>query len=209
MKYVKEEYFRDRELFADKTFCRGNIFAIADGMGDRGTGKIAAEVAVGAIEEFIPINDEETMISLFRKANERIIKEITKYGDDLFCGTTLSVLVIFKNSYLIGHVGDSRIYLIRNEKINLLTVDQVHLRGKKRYINALGTSWKPDVYLSKGDIEKNDIFLLISDGIVSLFSEEDLSLLINRDIDQSAKRIISKYKETSPKDDLSLILVRV
>jgi len=207
LKFIKREFFKDEKLFADKTLCEENVFGIADGMGVRGTGKIAAEIAINTVKEFIPIKTAYDVERVFKEANRRIIKEITKYGDDLMCGTTLSILILEEDKFLIGHVGDSRIYLLRGENIELLTVDQVEFKKGKKYINALGTVWKPEVYLKEGGLYKGDIFLLISDGIVNFLSEGELKHLIDYDMESSAERIIGKYKEYSSGDDLSLILV--
>ncbi len=209
MKYVKKEFFRDEETFADKTLCYKNVFAVADGMGDKGTGKIAAEIAINTVRESVPIRDERDIMKLFINANNRIINEITKYGDDLFCGTTLSLLVIREHKFLVGHVGDSRIYLMRDGKINMLTVDQVRFKGKYRYVNALGTSWKPEVYINEGNIRENDIFILISDGIVNHFSDRKLLGFLSDNIEKSSERIIEAYKGVNPSDDLSIIIVKI
>jgi len=142
----------------------------------------------------------EELESFFTRTNREIMKEIARLGDRYVAGTTLSVL--------IGHVGDSRIYLFREGYLDLLTEDQIRFRGGKKYVSALGLEWYPRVYLREGYFERGDIFLLISDGAVYTFSDSELEIFLSEDIEESARRLFERYLETIPREDLSFVIVR-
>ncbi len=210
MKYVSKVFFRDEHSYADRIFCKGNTFAVADGMGKKGTGKMAADIAINTLAEFYPIEDADELRQIFNEINRRVIAEISKFGDDFLCGTTLSVLILKEDKYMVGHVGDSRIYLLRDGEIEMLTEDQVRYKGRKKYVSALGTSWNLDILIREGEVKREDIFLLVSDGMVDTLSDgEILTLVGGGDIESGAELLIKRYVQTLPKEDLSFIIVKV
>lgn len=209
MRYVKREIFKDRETYADRLFVSESTFAVADGMGKGIGARLSAEEAVRLLEKEAPIEDLEHMERFFKRANLRIMKEIAKLGDRHVAGTTLSVLSLKEDTYLIGHVGDSRIYLRREGDLQLLTEDQIRYKEGKKYVKALGIEWNPPIVLSEGRTESGDIFLLISDGVAGTVKDEELKTAISEDLERSADRIEKIYREKLSDEDLSFILVRV
>lgn len=201
------EFYRDRETYADRVFFSEDTFAVADGMGLGKGASVAAESAIRLVSEERPFRSLDEIYAFFNKANRRIMDEIAKLGDRYVTGTTLSLLSFNENSYLVGHVGDSRIYLWRDGWIEMLTVDQVRVREGKKYVSVLGIDWTPDVVLREGTCERGDVFLLISDGAAGKIGEEELSDLIDTDVEKSADRILDLYRSLSPEEDLSLVMV--
>ena len=111
------------------------LFVVADGMGGHAAGEVASEMAVQIIElELASIKDLEEKASAdrvmeaLRKANrnihDRTITEVDKQG----MGTTASVLLVNNNRYLIGQVGDSRVYLLRDGALKQLTKDHSYVQ---------------------------------------------------------------------------------
>ncbi|MDQ7039270.1 MAG: protein phosphatase 2C domain-containing protein [Aquificota bacterium] len=209
MRYAVREFYRDRETYADRVFFSEDTFAVADGMGVGRGASVAAEKAVRLVSEERPFRSIDEIYAFFNRANRKIMDEIAKLGDRHVTGTTLSLLSFNGNSYLIGHVGDSRIYLWRRGWIEMLTVDQVKVRGGRKYVSVLGIDWTPDVVLREGTCERGDVFLLISDGAVGKIGDEDLCGLIDTDVERSADRILNLYRSLSPEEDLSLVMVLV
>ena len=209
MRYVHGEFCRDRETFADRIYISEDTFAVADGMGTGPGGRLAAEKAVALVDSRRPFRSLEEIRSFFEEANEEIMKEIARLGDRHAAGTTLSLLSFTEDRFLIGHVGDSRIYLFRDGKLELLTQDQVLYRGGRKYVKALGIEWKPEVYTLEEGLRMGDRFLLISDGVIDNLSEAEIEGAMEEDIDISAKRILDLYRKSCPKEDLSFIIVSV
>jgi len=209
VKYVAKEFYRDRERYADRLYCSEDTFAVADGMGIGKGGKVAAEKAIELVDRHRPFMSLGDVHLFFQRANREIMEETARLGDQHIAGTTLSLISILNGAYILGHVGDSRIYLWRDGWLELLTTDQIKHKGDKKYVSALGIEWKPDVVLREGEVKKGDIFLIISDGAVNIFSDSELELIINPDIERSAEKLLGRYLETTPREDLSFIIVRV
>ena len=207
MRYVTGEFYRDRELFADRLFCSEDTFAVADGMGVGTGGRVASEKAVELVEKYRPFSSLEDIETFFQRANVKIMKEIARLGDVEIAGTTLSLLSFVNGSYLIGHVGDSRIYLFRDGKLCMLTEDQVRHRSGKKHISALGIDWKPEVLLREGEAVQGDLFLLISDGALSVLNDSEIEGILGKDIEESAEELLRIYREKEPSEDMSFAIV--
>ncbi len=203
------EVFKTRETYADRIFCSEDTFAIADGMGTSIGGRVAAQRAVDLVSQHRPFRSLDEIYSFFQTTNREIMKEIAKLGDRFVAGTTLSLLSFLGDHYMIGHVGDSRIYLKREGDVELLTVDQVRCRGGRKYVKTLGIEWNPDVVLREGYVKRGDLFLLISDGAVDRITEEELERVIESDLEKSAEELLRIYMKTVPKEDLSFVIVLV
>jgi len=106
--------------------------------------------AIQLLDRSRPFRSLEELEEFFIRTNREIMKETARLGDRHVAGTTLSVLSLQEDRYLIGHVGDSRIYLFREGYLDLLTEDQIRFRGGRKYVSALGLEWYPEVYLREG-----------------------------------------------------------
>lgn len=111
------------------------LFIVADGMGGHAAGEVASEMAVQIVERELQgirsLDDRsaaEKLAEALRKANrnihDRTITEVDKQG----MGTTASVLLISSTRYLIGQVGDSRVYLLRDGALQQLTKDHSYVQ---------------------------------------------------------------------------------
>ncbi len=207
MRYTTGEFYRSRDTFADRIYCSEDTFAVADGMGIGEGGKLAAEKAIELVDKYRPFTSLEDMEDFFKRANRKIMSAIDRLGDKHMAGTTLSVLSLLNGRFIVGHVGDSRIYLWRKGRIKLLTQDQVMFKGGKKYVHALGIEWNPQVVLTEGELKEDDVFLLISDGVIEVLTEEELEGMITEDIDESARKILQAYSSYNPKEDLSFVIV--
>ncbi len=198
-------FFKGKNSFySDSLFANGKIFAVADGMGNKGTGKIAADIAIEIIKDSkSPYELEENI----KKANIEIIKKISSFDDFLSFGTTLSVLFLEENIYRVYHIGDSKIFLIRNSNLIKLTEDQKVVKDSKIYVKALGINWDLDILKKEGEICKGDIFLMFTDGFCEFFLDKEIIMkaVKNKEVFQNyLQRNISKKL---PEDDISYIIV--
>lgn len=209
MRYVYGELCKNRESFADRIYTSEDTFAVADGMGTGPGGRLAAEKAISLVDRSRPFKSLDEIRGFFEEANREIMKEIARLGDRHVAGTTLSLLSFTDDTFLVGHVGDSRIYLFRNGKLKLLTQDQITYRNGKKYVKALGIEWRPEVYTLEDTFQRGDVFLLVSDGVVDSLSDPEIESLLGPDIERSAERILSLYRENCPEEDLSFIIVGV
>src|SRR5215470_9103957 len=215
---------------------RGNrgLFIVADGMGGHAAGEVASEMAVQTIEQELDglkdLDDStgDRLGQALRKANrnihERTITEVDKQG----MGTTASVLLIFDRKYLIGQVGDSRVYLLRDGALHQLTKDHSYVQEQvdagfltpeqARYhpysnviTRCVGASpdVQPDTY--KGDVKIGDLFLVASDGLTGMVDDRRLQILLMSRAEPERK-VYSLIQEANGRgglDNITAIVVQV
>ena len=218
----------------DKTDARG-IFIVADGMGGHAAGEVASEMAVQIIQrELTSIVDleSETVAALvgstLRKANraihDRTLTEVDKQG----MGTTASVLLISGLRYLIGQVGDSRVYLLRDGTLSQLTKDHSYVQEQvdagfltpeqARYhpysnviTRCVGASpdVEPDVY--RGEVRVGDLYLVASDGLTGMVDDRRLGQLMGSraEPERKVQALISEANGRGGLDNITAIIVQV
>ncbi len=116
-------------LYADANEYRG-LFIVADGMGGHAAGEVASQMAVDIIaSELADLNDLADPLAgprfsdTLKKANREVFQRTMKEVDKTGMGSTASALLLSDTRFLIGHVGDSRIYLVRDGGMTQLTKD--------------------------------------------------------------------------------------
>jgi protein phosphatase len=218
----------------DANGARG-IFIVADGMGGHAAGEVASEMAVQIIQrELSPVVDllsEEVtklVANTLRKANraihDRTLTEVDKQG----MGTTASVLLVSGSRYLIGQVGDSRIYLMRDGTLQQLTKDHSYVQEQvdagfltpeqARYhpysnviTRCVGASpdVEPDTY--RGEMRNGDIFLVASDGLTGMVDDRRLGQLLGSraEPERKVQALISEANGRGGLDNITAIIVQV
>jgi len=204
------------------------IFAVADGVGGLDSGEVASAIAISNINNWWeqdfknnidkPNNIINSLILAFKRSNEEILQYSSQ--NRLRAATTLSVLLIYKNSYYIIHTGDSRIYKI-SSKIQCLTKD--HSCYVNRLVNGatyrksvltacLGAKEDLKYFCTSGKISKNNIFMVCSDGVYKTISDKDILKLIKKnkgDLKFSCESLINEAKTRGERDNITLIVCRI
>lgn len=213
-----------------------NFFALADGMGGHNAGEIAAQEAMNAInhsvQEFL---SPPTSSNLSSEEIARHIKNaIMQAGNHIFflsqkdlelkgMGTTFSCLYLHNGQATYAHIGDSRIYRLRNAKLKLLTsdhslisnfklpADKVPSNYKKMITKALGCSLNVEPTLAQEPFEKGDTFLLCSDGLSDYTEDLEIEkILIDSPSSQkSTERLIETAKKKGSRDNISVIVLKI
>ena len=221
-------------LFADATPYRG-LFIVADGMGGHAAGEVASEMAVqivtrelGTVRSLNGDGVTEAMMRALKSANhaifERTISEVDKQG----MGTTASVLMLSAGRYLIGQVGDSRIYLLRDGALRQVTKDHSYVQEQvdagyltpeqARYhpysnviTRCVGASdnVEPDTY--GGEVKAGDLFLIASDGLTGMVDDRRLQqlLLARSTPGRLVDALISEANGRGGLDNITAIVVQV
>src|SRR6266566_9982472 len=115
---------RKRRHNEDAFVCEPPLFAVADGMGGAQAGEVASRLAAAALrEQELEGVGEERVVSLIQEANRRIYEQSSEKPELSGMGTTLTVALVEDGRVSLGHVGDSRAYLIRDGKLEQLTQD--------------------------------------------------------------------------------------
>ena len=218
----------------DASETRG-IFIVADGMGGHAAGEVASEMAVQIIQQELggvrDLDDEDVVqlvASTLKKANraihDRTLTEVDKQG----MGTTASVLLISGSRYLIGQVGDSRIYLLRDGKFSQLTKDHSYVQEQvdagfltpeqaryHPYSNVItrcvgaSSDVEPDIY--RGEVRPGDQYLVASDGLTGMVDDRRLAQLLNSraEPDRKVQALISEANGRGGLDNITAIIVQV
>jgi len=211
------------------------IFIVADGMGGHAAGEVASEMAVRitshAIGSLRGLSDEQASDRLntaIRTANEAIFERTLSEHDKRGMGTTATVLVLLPRRYLIGQVGDSRAYLLRNgqfqqltkdhsyvqEQVDagLLTPDQARVHPYSNVITrCVGASGDvvPDLYF--GTLEQGDIILLASDGLTGMLEDAQITRILTSDGGPQhwVDRMITEANRRGGLDNITAIVIRI
>ena len=210
-----------------------NLYILADGMGGYKGGEIASKVAVTAIEKYIKEKFNSNMkkhqiLKIIEDAIEfanNAIYEESEVDEELQdMGTTVEVCLILDNKVYIGHIGDSRIYRIRDNTIERITTDHSYVEKlvrdgeitreeaythpkKNLLIKALGTEKKAEPDLLNIDIKQDDILLICSDGLTNMIRENQILKIIKENEELAENNLIEKANEAGGLDNITVIII--
>ena len=213
----------------DLGFC-----AVADGMGGAAAGETASRLFTEhAVEIFShgsrhgEDDNEELVRNAFLRANQAIISHVDNYPLDAGMGCTGELLVIADDNYVIGHVGDSRIYLFRDGELMQLTHDHSIIQMqideglltreeakthplRNVILRAVGASEDLAVDVIRGIAYPNDVFLLCSDGLTSMVEDSDLKRILSLDevFPGKVERLIDEANSNGGLDNITVVLVQ-
>ena len=221
-------------LYADATQSRG-LFIVADGMGGHAAGEVASSMAVQIIaHELRPVaridapDAADRMALSLRTANRAIFERTTRESEKQGMGTTASVLMLSDGGYLIGQVGDSRIYLLRDGRLRQLTKDHSYVQEQidagyltpeqaryHPYSNVItrcvgaNEQVEPDVYA--GEVCPGDVFLVASDGLTGMVEDRRLLQLMSSRAAPArvVDALIAEANGRGGLDNITAILVQV
>ncbi len=159
------------------------LFVVADGMGGHPAGDVASALAVEVVcERLAGLDPEagaaearEAMRVAVAEAGRRIVEEGRRDPERRGMGTTLTALLLRDGRWSVGHVGDSRGYLVRDRELDQVTVDHTVFPGSNTLTRALGTDDDPEPDVYQGELRDGDLFLLCSDGLNKVFGDEELA----------------------------------
>ena len=211
------------------------LFVVADGMGGHAAGEVASEMAVqillrelAELRELEPDETGERLAQALRDANRAIHERTMTEHDKQGMGTTVSALLVSGPLYLIGQVGDSRVYLLRDGSLRQLTKDHSYVQEQvdagfltpeqARYhpysnviTRCVGASpdVEPDVY--RGAVRPGDTFLVASDGLTGMVDDWRLQqlLMARANPERIVHSLIAEANGRGGLDNITAIVVRV
>ncbi len=208
------------------------LFAVADGMGGHNAGEVASTLAVLVLEDRVrnslaPTPDK-VLAEAVQEANLRIWQQGERKLEQKGMGTTITALLLQSQFAAIAQVGDSRAYLFRNQKLRQLTTDhslvQEMFKGglisrdemsthpnKNILTRALGSEEIVEVDTQIMAYQDHDLFLLCSDGLYDMITEEEILRILQTDLELHlmAQKMIDLAMEHGGNDNISLIMVEV
>jgi PPM family protein phosphatase len=226
----KTDVGRQRHTNEDNCYDQPPVFAVADGMGGAQAGEVASEMA---IEEFVQDRDAEApperqLEQIAKAANRKIWEVAQSDSRRAGMGTTLTAAMVDGRSVAVGHVGDSRLYLYRDGKLERMTRDhslveefmrqgrltpeQAEKHPQRSVITrALGPESDVDVDTFSIQARDGDVYLLCSDGLSGMVSDEDMEAILREGdgLDATAATLIDAANENGGRDNITAVLFRV
>jgi serine/threonine protein phosphatase PrpC len=218
---------RKRRRNEDSYVVAPPLFAVADGMGGAQAGEVASKLAAAALEDTDPgtLSGSERLVSVIQEANRRVYERAAADPATSGMGTTMTVALVEDGRVTIGHVGDSRAYLVRDGQLEQLTEDhslvnellksgklsreEADLHPQRSVITrAVGTDPDVDVDAFVVDASVGDIFLLCSDGLTDMVGDEEILEIVERhraDLDRLTKALVSAANRGGGEDNITVI----
>lgn len=198
---------------------KGVTVAIADGMSGSEAGKQASQCCiVGFLEDYYSTPDSWSVVHAGQKILSATNSWLYSQGQARYSSTkglvsTLSTLILKSNTAHIFHIGDSRIYRLRQKNLEQLTHDhRIWVSEDKNYLNrAMGIEPHLEVDYKNMPLQKGDLFILSTDGIHDFIDDKELKSLLDgaADLDATAKRIVDRALANRSNDNLTCQLVRI
>ena len=177
--------------------------AVCDGLGGHVSGDIASNIAAATL-----LDDHKNLNELIKNANNKILKFQDDNPESLGMGTTMTAITINEDALMnIGHVGDSRCYVLSDRNLVKVTEDQ-NVPGYQNVLKqALGSNEKLNIYEIDFQLQIGDVILLCSDGLYNEVGEEYIKKKMQDGI--SAESLVSEVLLLNPKDNVSAIVINL
>jgi protein phosphatase len=212
----------------------GRFFIVADGMGGHAGGQEASQLATEAIQTHLErhwdsaIASRELLEQAIYEANQAILDDQQSHPERSDMGTTVVVVMFRQEQPLFAHVGDSRLYRLRNSKLEQITEDHTWVaRAMKagditpeqarihpwRHVlsQCLGRKDLQQVDVQPIDIQLGDRLLLCSDGLTEELSDTLISSNLQPSLsnEQAATVLIEAAKEKGGRDNITVVIVQI
>jgi len=220
------------------------LIVVCDGMGGPNAGDVASQMAVATLETYfqkaslrdvsygdLPVHLPylaKDLIVAIRLANRRIFQNVIENQSRAKMGTTIAALLLGGNIACIAHVGDSRVYRIRNSELQQLTKDHppfIEFSKDRRFtmeeVNSmvqhntiprlLGIKPAVSIDLRLEEVQPEDTFLVCSDGLTSMLSDKVMLdiLLSNESIERAGQQLVEAANMAGSKDNITVGLAQV
>jgi protein phosphatase len=208
------------------------ILALADGMGGAASGEVASGIFVDTVRErlaggprSVPAEAEELVRKTFLLANQRIRDLAAREPEHRGMGCTGEMVVFTDDRYVVGHVGDSRVYLFREGRLRQVTKDHSFVQeqvdhgritpGQARVhpyrhmiLRAIGIHDPLDVDLASGKAYPGDIFLLCSDGLSDMVGDPVIEerLASGLSLEEKADLLVRDACDAGGHDNVTVVL---
>ena len=209
--------------------CLPNLFIVADGMGGHKAGDIASRLTVDSVVDKLSKVNSKDYISVITdtiiKVNKEVIDKAAESQDYAGMGTTLVVATVFDNILKVANVGDSRLYVVGEDIIQITRdhslveemvingqLDRADARVDKRkniITRAIGGESKVEAEMFSVELKPEDKILMCSDGLSNMVDDAEILEIINREpaSEKAARMLIDAANENGGKDNISVVIV--
>jgi protein phosphatase len=214
------------------------FFVLADGMGGHQAGEVASSETVEQLCQLFHQTSSRFQHQGMAQAKQSLKEIIQEVNANIYrlgrenphlrgMGTTLCCLSFHPEGLIYAHVGDSRIYRLRQGQLEQLTQDHSLLRElielgqlseqqaeeflyKNIITKAIGTELSVEPSVAQTNLEEGDVLLMCTDGLTDLVCRKEMQELLNRYPEEEAvQMLVGKAKENGGYDNITIILVKV
>ena len=210
-----------------------HLFVVADGMGGHVAGEIASKRAATTVSRYVQENTglnnfEEMLKQAIDHANTSTYQLAQSKEELNGMGTTITAVYVDGDTVYWGHVGDSRMYLVRNGKFSQITGDhslvwelvqsgsitkeEAKIHPKRNMLTrAVGTSCLVKIDTGVVHWETGDIILLCTDGLTNMVSEQEIHNLIQNhqdDFSTIVSQLVAQANKAGGLDNITTILIK-
>lgn len=209
-----------------------NLFIVADGMGGHNAGEVASELAVETVIDCVRTTDSSDISSIFSdaitKANQKIYLCSKESPSTAGMGTTIVVASVLKDKLFVSSVGDSRLYLFKDDRLlqitedhtvvaELLKVGEISKPAAKRHpkrhmlTRAVGVSSEIKVDFFTVSLSGDEQMLLATDGLMNMLEDVDIEEILRSDasVETKVKLLVDAANNNGGDDNITLILVDI
>ena len=210
-------------------------FLVADGMGGAAAGEIASRIFAETAREILgsePIHSENEAIDIIQKtfsvSNGKILTHIKENPAHAGMGCTAELLALTPQGFVLGHIGDSRTYRLRDGVLKQLTKDHSLVQeqidrglitrqeaknhtSRNVILRAVGTGSQLALDIIRGRVYAEDQFLLCSDGLTDLVDDEAIFVILNAEgpLAEKVNKLVSQAKEAGGNDNITVVLSQI
>ncbi len=200
------------------------FFVLADGMGGHAAGEVAAKLAVDELctkarppsffttPEDLALFIHEAILDTNQHIYRKALQDSSLWG----MGTTLCCMQIYEKTLIYAHVGDSRLYRLRDHSLQQLTKDHTLCKSHNnstRFLltRALGASSYVRPSIASTSIKESDIYFLCSDGLTDYVQDKEISYILskNQNVKNSSEELISLAKSKGGGDNITILMVKI
>ena len=237
--YAKTDVGSKRAVNQDYMYCSENsvgsfrnLFIVADGMGGHKAGDYASKLCVEQMVQSIEKSEHKTPVSLFEEAvdaaNGAVFAESQEHEEYEGMGTTLVACTMLEDTLYVANIGDSRLYLLRDDDIMQITEDhslveemvkqgnitesEARVHPQKNIITrAVGIDQAVQADFFEVDIYPDDIIMLCSDGLSNMVEDEDMEYIVkhSKSLQDAGETLVARANENGGSDNITVVLAKV
>lgn len=238
--YAKTDIGSKRAMNQDYMYCSKNsvgsfhnLFIVADGMGGHKAGDHASKLCVKRMVEAIKNSAYKTPVSTFEEAvniaNKAVYTAAQEHVEYEGMGTTLVACTVLEETLYAANIGDSRLYIIRDEedikqitddhslveemvKQGNITESEARVHPQKNIITrAVGIDPNVQADFFEVDVQLNDIIILCSDGLSNMIEDEDIEYIVrhSKSLKEAGDTLIARANENGGTDNITVVLAKV
>lgn len=210
----------------------GRFFIVADGMGGHAGGEEASQIATEVITAYLnqqwnsEYSSQELLIAALEKANEAILRDQQKHPERADMGTTVVAVLFRQQQPWYGHIGDSRLYQLREKKLRQITEDHTWVAkalkaGDITIEQARSHPWRhvlsqclgrkeiEKIEVKELDVQSGDRLLLCSDGLTEEVPDQEIVhyLHASATCEEAATNLVEVAKEHGGSDNITVVIV--